>query len=86
MYDEESIDDLTFHVVNIYSPRELDEKRVLWSRLMQIVLGHQDENIFIIGDCNSIRDYFKRYNCVYRHNDSFDFNHFIDKTTLMVWH
>lgn len=80
---ESLLDGTTFHVVNVYISQDLNKKKELWSKLMQIVANHQEDRICFIGDYNCIRDDSERENCVYRRNDTVGFNQFVDSTNLL---
>lgn len=77
------VNNVYLHIINIYSPQELSEKKMFWAQLMQIVCSLQDEKLCLVGDFNCIRDDSERINCVYRRVDSVDFFHFIDNANLL---
>lgn len=72
-----------FHIVNVYSAQELNDKRRLWSELSQINTTLANVPCCFIGDFNSIRNNDERLNCTYRRVDMEEFNDFIKKNNLM---
>lgn len=73
----------SFHVINVYSPQNISDKRVLWEQLKQVLLTLKDDKVCLVGDFNCIRDDSKRANCTYARTDTLEFNHFLDNSNLL---
>lgn len=43
-------EDITFHVVNVYSPQELSAKKSLWSELATLVCNSASKNCVLLGN------------------------------------
>lgn len=71
-----------FNIINVYSPHELIEKRLLWMELSQILAISQEELICLVGNFNSIRDSNERINCSFRRRDTQVFDAFIKNSNL----
>lgn len=76
-------DDTVLQVVNVYSPQDINSKKLLWSQLANLASKLADEKVHFIGDFNSIRDDTEKINCSYRRTDLVGFNQFIDNANLL---
>lgn len=69
-------------IINIYSPQELWNKKLLWMEISKLLSSVVDIPCCIIGDINAIRMDTEKEKCVYRRNDMEGFNDFISKNNL----
>lgn len=74
-----------FVIFNVYAPCELADRRLLWERLVPLVLNHGDINLCLCGDFNSVRNLEERRgrSSVFRQVDADVFNNFIVDSSLI---
>lgn len=63
--------------INIYSPLDLKEKRLLWDHIGGVISHIGDEPLCIMGDFNCILDASKKDNCIYNRRDTSGFKLFL---------
>ena len=51
---------LQLHIVNIYSPCDMQSKRILWENIKQLKIANQGGLWCIMGDFNNIKDPVER--------------------------
>ena len=71
------------HVINVYSPLDLDAKRQLWQELKEILNCIKNEAVCLIGDFNCIRSPGDRKNYEFRKVDAMGFNAFLSDNNLL---
>ena len=71
------------HVINIYSPLKMKEKKVLWKDIESILGCIEKEPACFIGDFNCIRSEEERLGCDYARRDIVGFNNLIESCNLM---
>lgn len=60
----------TFHVINIYSPLDLDRKRQLWKDMRSIQECVGEEAVCFVGDFNCVRAEVEKFRCIYNKADT----------------
>lgn len=63
--------------INIYSPNELRDKKIIWEELGNILHSQEGEPVCLMGDFNSILCDTERVNCSFRRTDMAGFNSFV---------
>lgn len=71
------------HVINVYSPQPLPQKKILWEEIKLILDCSVDEAVCILGDFNSVRSDEERLNCIYGSKEVVDFNEMISDCNLL---
>jgi len=74
-----------FVIANVYAPREMVAKQVLWDQLLPFVVINSNTNICLCGDFNSVRslDEKRGRGSIFRQLDTYIFNKFIDNSFLV---
>ena len=54
------------HIINIYSPCDIQSKRVLWESVKQLKIQNQGGLWCVLGDFNSIRNSSERFGACHR--------------------
>lgn len=59
-------EDQIVHIINIYSPCDIQSKRVLWESVKQLKIQNQGGLWCVLGDFNSIIIYSERFGACHR--------------------
>lgn len=59
-------EDQIVHIINIYSPCDIQSKRVLWESVKQLKIQNQGGLWCVLGDFNSIRNSSERFGACHR--------------------
>ena len=68
--------------VNVYAPQELSEKKLLWTKIANLI-DSRTGNWIVLGDFNSVRKKEERFNSSFCPYTAAAFNNFIQDTGLI---
>ncbi|XP_021991610.1 uncharacterized protein LOC110888390 [Helianthus annuus] len=74
-------DGSVINLVNVYAPQKANEKRSLWSRLLELIQSGEGMWVFI-GDFNVVRWVEEQKNSKFNKGMANDFNSFIEEASL----
>nr|KAJ0220562.1 hypothetical protein LSAT_V11C200090910 [Lactuca sativa] len=69
--------------VNVYAPQEPTKKKIMWSKLYDLINPDSESYWFVFGDFNVVRMPEERLGSVFCHNSAFHFNNFIHSSGLL---
>lgn len=72
-----------FHLVNIYSPLTIEQKRELWKEMELVFQCIGNEKVSLVGDFNCIRFVKDKWKCSFERKEAEEFNTFLTNRNLL---
>lgn len=61
-----TVNDIVINLVNVYAPLALDDKRIWFGEINNLVNSYKDEPLCLLGDFNSVRSREERQNFIFK--------------------